>query len=83
MRMVLQTHGHYHNADGLKYPLDEGTSPSLGSNGVFAQMGINKGYSNISIKSATTGISMANTGGGQAHNNMPPYETVYKFRRVS
>jgi microcystin-dependent protein len=30
-----------------------------------------------------TGISMANTGGGQAHNNMPPYETVYKFRRVS
>ena len=80
--MVLQTHGHYHNADGLKYPLDEGTSPSLGSNGVFAQMGINKGYSNISIKSATTGISMANTGGGQPVPNVQPSLVINKIIKV-
>ena len=31
----------------------------------------------------TTGITIKNTGGGQAVDKMPPYETVYKFRRVS
>ena len=75
--------GHVHTANGRTYPTAEGALPSLGDNGNVGYMAINMAYTGISIKSSTTGITMSNTGGGQAHNNMPPYETVYKFRRVS
>lgn len=33
--------------------------------------------------SATTGISTQNTGGGQAHNNLPPYQAWYFWERTA
>lgn len=32
---------------------------------------------------ATTGISIGNTGGGQAHQNMPPFLAVHLWRRTA
>lgn len=75
--------GHKHIGFGKNYPTESGNHPSLGDGGGDRNMETNTAGTNISINKATTGITMSNAGGGQAHNNMPPYETVYKFRRVS
>lgn len=37
---------------------------------------------NQSGSTSSDNFAIANTGGGQAHNNMPPYITVYMWRRV-
>ncbi len=34
-------------------------------------------------KSTEYNIDTSATGGGQAHNNMPPYITVYRWRRIA
>ena len=35
------------------------------------------------VGTSTANIHMQNTGGGQAHNNMPPYITLYRWRRTA
>ena len=37
----------------------------------------------ITISSSTTGITLNNIGGGQPHNNMPPYIVKYMWERTA
>lgn len=39
-------------------------------------------YSNISINGNTSGLSINYSGGGQPHNNMPPYIRAYCWHRI-
>ena len=53
-------------------------SPGQYSSNNFASLGIN-GIDAL----ATTTFSISSTGGGQAHNNMPPYQAVYTWKRTA
>ena len=44
--------------------------------------GSSSGYAKSSSR-AVTSANTDNTGGGQAHNNMPPYMRVYMWKRTA
>lgn len=76
--------GHSHSAYAY---IDRGaddnnhTGPNFGSgdtNG--AQDDLNQ---DVTVSSATTGITLSSSGGGQAHNNMPPYIVKYIWERTA
>lgn len=64
----MPSHGHSHGFDQVAYNKQPGTSG-------FATINNSGGY--------YTGALIYPTGGGQAHNNMPPYLSVYMWKRVS
>ena len=37
----------------------------------------------ITLQDIDSDLETANTGGNQPHNNMPPYLTVYMWKRVN
>lgn len=53
-----------------------------GSNGYFIPT-IVRGYAKKVHSTTTLGSIIVSFGGGQAHNNMPPYTTCYIWRRTA
>lgn len=74
----MPSHTHIQNAHHheLNRPFSSGT----GSNGAYVQSA-NRSVVNINSKDTTA--TNQNTGGGQPHNNMPPYLAVYCWVRIA
>lgn len=70
--------GHSHSLRG-KNNLGGNSTPGAvqwGPNFENGSGGVNPAGTNIGIYAAYTGISIQNSGGGQSHNNLPPYRVT-------
>jgi hypothetical protein len=65
----IPSHHHASNANSGLYAWGGVASNKFGSGGGF--------------ESQLSGVNTSDTGGGQAHNNMPPYEVKYIWERVA
>lgn len=67
------------HSDRLSWLDDHKTNNPLGINGTALTVISNPGNARVDDPQAHVGL----TGGSKAHNNMPPYLTVYMWKRVS
>lgn len=72
----IAEHSH---SDRIGWLDDHKTNNPLGMNGTALTVISNPGNARVDDPQAHVGL----TGGSQAHNNMPPYLTVYMWKRVS
>lgn len=80
----MPVHSHTVNAHSHAIGLDNDTT--IGTYGWSLHVNANGNSVTGAHKTVTSGTSSPNTntiGGSVAHNNMPPYLTVYMFKRVS
>ncbi len=54
------------------------------SGGTYGGTGVSyAGGSGISVPNPTSAITIGNAGNDQPHNNMPPYLTVYGYKKIA
>lgn len=73
----IPSHGHIKSQSGAWVAIDYGGTPPSG-------VRLGTGTSNVAATSkATVSSIIGNTGGGKAHQNMPPYLVASLWRRVA
>jgi microcystin-dependent protein len=68
--------------DGWSDMSGENWRRGIWANGNTTGISIHGSYSNISINGNKSGLSINYSGGGQPHNNMPPYIRAYCWHRI-
>lgn len=77
---VNEMPSHTHIQNPHHHELNRPFSSGTGSNGAYVQ---SADRSVVNINSKDTTATNQNTGGSQAHNNMPPYLAVFVWVRIS
>jgi hypothetical protein len=77
----MPTHSHGVSDPGHTHTVASVGNTGSGSSGALQQF--DGGNIATNTGSSTTGISLGSTGGGQPHNNMPPFITVMTWKRTA
>lgn len=78
---IKEMPSHNHNRAKIKYT-NQFLGPAGGSNANVAGINLNSGYYPYTNETENN-VEVSNTGGGQAHNNLQPYITVYFWKRIN